>query len=59
LGRRAVTSAAATPTGCGSRTTWTRGDAIFDATALSAFAGTDNAVRGFPPSNKVPTQSFG
>jgi len=29
-----------------------------DAAVLSALAGTDT-VRGFPPSNKVPTWSFG
>ena len=36
-----------------------RGDVILDATAASVFAGTDASVRDFPPSNKVPTWSFG
>jgi len=42
--------------GSGKRTTWMRGAALQDATAVSALGrGANSSSRVFPPSNKVPT----
>ena len=55
----AVTLVTGTSIRCGSRTIWMRDDVLPEATVRSTLAGTGLAVRGFPPSNKVPTWSFG